>query len=960
MASSEDAGDFSASLGCLSAPALDGLATQLSAVAGISVHEREAILSATVELLDRVLHAKLSRVLVLELNAARELDLLGEGDSAQRWRRFIEISSRHEFWQQLQTHYPTLLSRIERVVENRCVASLRLAERWAEDRPLLDSLCAGGLGGLLELEFGAGDSHCNGQTVAILRCDNGRVVYKPRSLAVDDALQRFVASIEARHPHLLSVRVPNSIDRGTHGWSEYVDHRYAADESELRSFYRGIGQWLAIMRLLGGSDLHAENVIAHGGVPVVIDCETLFTPRIPPKRSGLGEGPDRAAALIAGTVLTIGLLPGRGIGLGWRGVDSSATGMLPGQQPMLPLPSLVEVGSDRVRIGTRMVAATPARNHPSSEPMLSRYWPHVLEGFEEAGKTLLCMEQSQTLGPAIEVFAECTVRVVPRATEVYAEMGRMLWHPISLHDEGKARLRAHDLLAKMAANVAAAPDDPAVIDAEIEDLLDGDVPYFCTTPQYGRLQGPRGTQWLPESNLLDEAWREWKQADFDLERRVIRASLVSAYINDGWMPEEETLLPKQARDGDLDSRRRRQAAAIIGTLIGQSIPGNDGSVAWIAPVLGQNGWLVQPLGPDLYNGTSGIALVAGAYLREMAVGRADPVDGVEDLFLRTLRTLALAEEKRAEQRQRQAKMRPLAPGGYIGLGSQIWTYLALASLGLDQGQGVQRARDLAEELPWAVEADEAHDLLSGSAGAIVPLIALYRATGDGGYLVLADRLADRLRGHADIEEGRMFWRHSQWPDGVGGFAHGSTGIGWALALLARETGQERHLATARSAFAFEDALFDEQERNWLDLRKLAGARTAAAWCHGAVGIGLAAFDLDPAGEQSRTRSILRAAAAATWRIGLGWNHCACHGDTSALELLQHAIALREGPPGLSREDLLSLLLTSLEEHGPCCGVLRETFAPGLMPGATGIVYQLLRSHPDSDLPSILTPARIAV
>lgn len=958
--SPEDAGDFSFSLGCLSRSALDGLATQLAAVAGISARERETILSATADVLDRVLHAKLSRVLVLELNAARELNLLGEGDSAQRWARFIEISSQPSFWEQLKTHYPTLLSRIERVVLNRCAASLCLAERWAADRSLLEPLCSSGPGEMLELEFGAGDSHCNGQTVAILRCDNGRLVYKPRSIAVDVALRGFVLELQGMNANFLSVRVPEAIDRGSHGWTEYIEHRYAIDEAELQSFYRGIGQWLAIMRLLGGSDLHAENVIAHGGVPVVVDCETLFTPKIPPKRSGLGEGPDRAATLIGGSVLASGLLPGRGIGLGWRGVDSSAVGLLPGQQPMLPTPSLVEVGSDRVRIGTRMVAATPAKNHPSPQPVLSRYWPRVLEGFEEVGKTLLRMEQTEILRPAMEAFASCTVRVVTRATEVYAEMGRMLWHPISLHDEAQARQRAHDLLARMAANVATAPDDPAVIDAEIEDLLNGDVPYFWTLPRLGRLQGPRGTQWLPEKNLLDQAWQEWKQADFDLERRVIRASLVSAYINDGWVPEEETLLPKQARDGDLDARRRHQAAAIIGTLIEQSIPGTDGSVAWIAPVLGQNGWSVQPLGPDLYNGTSGIALAAGAYLREMKMGRADPVTGVEELYQRTLRTLALAEEKRAEQLRRKAKMRPLAPGGYIGLGSQIWTYLVLASWRLDESRGIERARNLAEELPAAVEADEMHDLLSGSAGAIVPLIALFRATGDAGYLALAEQIADRLRGHADIEDGKMFWRHSQWPDGVGGFAHGSTGIGWALSLLGRETGQERHLAAGRAAFMFEEALFDEQEQNWLDLRKLAGARTAAAWCHGAVGIGLAAVDLDPGAEQSRTRSILRTSAAATWRIGLGWNHCACHGDISALELLQLAIDLGEGPTGLTRERLQSLLLTSLEEHGPCCGLLRETFAPGLMPGATGIVYQLLRSHPDSGLPSILAPARIAV
>jgi lantibiotic modifying enzyme len=81
--------------------------------------------------------------------------------------------------------------------------------------------------------------------------------------------------------------------------------------------------WLAVMRLLGGSDLHAENLIAQGGSPVVVDCETLFTPKIPPAPSELGQAFDHAAELVAGTVLSVGMLPGRGMALGWRGIDSS-------------------------------------------------------------------------------------------------------------------------------------------------------------------------------------------------------------------------------------------------------------------------------------------------------------------------------------------------------------------------------------------------------------------------------------------------------------------------------------------------------------------------------------------------------------------------------------------------------------------------------------------------------------
>jgi lantibiotic modifying enzyme len=90
-------------------------------------------------------------------------------------------------------------------------------------------------------------------------------------------------------------------------------------------------------------------------------------------------------------------------------------------------------------------------------------------------------------------------------------------------------------------------------------------------------------------------------------------------------------------------------------------------------------------------------------------------------------------------------------------------------------------------------------------------------------------------------------------------------------------------------------------------------------------------------------------------LGMGWNHCACHGDLGAWELLHHAIAAGEGPGKLDASSLLDLILTSLEQHGPSCGIAGNACVPGLLPGVGGVAYQLLRAHPEADLPSVLTP-----
>ncbi len=103
---------------------------------------------------------------------------------------------------------------------------------------------------------------------------------------------------------------------------------------------------------LGGTDMHAQNLIANGSRPVIVDCETLFTPRPRIKASGYGDAVDNAANQILGTVLGVGMLPGRGQVLGWRGVDTSSVGALPEQQPVVQQPTILDAGTDQARWGT--------------------------------------------------------------------------------------------------------------------------------------------------------------------------------------------------------------------------------------------------------------------------------------------------------------------------------------------------------------------------------------------------------------------------------------------------------------------------------------------------------------------------------------------------------------------------------------------------------------------------------
>jgi type 2 lantibiotic biosynthesis protein LanM len=938
---SDNPGYFDDAFRPLVQPALDRLVAGLAAESGLGAAERSCVADAVTGALRDTVGRLLSRVLILELNAARVSGTLRGPDPAARWHEFIARYTDERAWKALSEHYPTMLDRVGRVIDNRCTAALAVATRFADDRALLPAD-----GDLTSMRIGLGDSHDRGRTVDLLHCGDTAIYHKPRSLAVDAAL---IALLDDLRPHLpdLRIRVPAVIDRVEYGWAAQIEHRWCADDAELRAFYRGCGHWLAAMRLLGGGDLHGENLVASGPVPVVVDCETVIAPLPDLTPSGLGEANDRAAALITDSVLRVGLLPTRGTGLGWRGVDTSAVGGLPDQQPQTPVPMIIDGGLDTARMGHRLVDPPQALNHPHQQPTLTRFWGDVLAGFTELTECFVGLDRTGALEPMLDRFRDCRIRAVLRDTEVYAEHARMLWHPVSLHDEGNAVAWAADLLRTQGERSPGMPADPAVVAAEIAEMLDGDIPVFVTTPRIGRLTGPCGTSFGPAGDLVTAALNRWRGADFALERAAIRASLVGAYLNEGWLPDAKKLTGPPPRAADLDRRRRTIAARLVAELRDRAVRGSDGTASWIAPVLDATGWQVQTSGLDLYTGLPGIAVLLAGYRAEVAAGRADPVDGIDSLLTGVLSAIRHAEDKAWRERGR-----PEAPGGYIGIAGRIWSWLLLRDLGVAD-DGLSRASTLGALVPAAVEADEMLDVLGGMAGAIVPLTQLSRRTGQTLWTEMATEIGRRLTAAATFEDDTARWPTARWPRGLGGFAHGATGIGWALARLADETQEIGAADTGAAAFAYEETLYDAELGGWLDARE-DERYTATAWCHGAGGVGIAAADLLRRNGHPRHREVLARAANAVWSAGLDWNHTLCHGDLGAWELLTEAIRHGVAPPGVDQSIVDIKVVSSLEDHGTVSGLANDAYSPGVLPGVGGIPYQLLRLHPDCTLPSLLT------
>ncbi|WNL45748.1 type 2 lanthipeptide synthetase LanM family protein [Dyella sp. BiH032] len=918
----------------LTADARQAMTERLLSVPGLGAEERAVLLQEALRALRESASRKLNRVLLLELHAAKLSGQLTAEDEREKFVQFLELATQEPFKDALRRRYPVLEARLGRALAQLGNAIVTMAARIAEDREALSAFIGRPLGALQAVRLGEGDVHDGGQTVAQLAFAGGKAMYKPRSLRVDAVLAAFLDGLFEGEAD--PIRVPSVLDRGAYGWTAFAEHRYCADDAELKTFYRNIGHWLAVMRLLGGTDIHHENLIASGPVPYVVDVESLFVPDPPGKPSGLGQAVDLADAMIRSSVLRTGLVPFRAPVLGLDGVDISAIGALPGEQPKIRVPEIIRHGTAEAHFGLVSVDIDVARNHPCEQPNIAHYWSDIVDGFQALTARFAAMHREGALAPKLAAFLGCRIRRIRRPTQVYVEILRMLWHPASLHDEAAAIERARDLLEKNSAVSLIAPSEPAAIAAEIDDMRYGDIPVFANALDQAQ---------------LDEVFHGWLAMRADLEELTIRGAMVTAHLNarlndDRRVPYD--LRPARPSADDLDRRRRTMAALTLKELLQLSVRGQDGTLTWISPVLGRSGWAMRSLEANLYVGLSGIAIALAAYQQEMRHGRVDAVDGVEEALGGVLKVLRSTEEARPAE----------AVGGFIGLGSQILAWLTLHELQPQSGFLALAVKQGHAMEQWPFDDARVLDILEGVAGAIVPVLQLADATGDARWLELAAKAGRRLEQAAIVDERGARWPASVFNEPIGGFAHGATGIGWALTRLGLSAAghaeeRRRWLALGEGAFDFEETLFRPEHGNWIDVRKPESLDFPNTWCHGSVGIGLAACDLYARTGGERHLDVLRRAVRVARRSGWGYSHTLCHGDLSLWELLSRAsrVAPDLQPPAGMPDS--ALILSSIEEHGIVGGLARDAFTPGLMSGISGSILQLVRMHPDCAMPSPL-------
>jgi type 2 lantibiotic biosynthesis protein LanM len=900
--------------------------------------------------LARQLSAIVSKVLVLEMHIARVQGSLDGETQEDRYRSFVERLGQPEIALATMLEYPVmarqLVLRIDQWVDVIVEFLDRLCSDWDlilrnvrpdEDKPDL----------LTHVQMDASDRHRGGRCVLIATFSSGfKLVYKPKPMAVDAHFQQLLGWFNARgsHPPLRTLKI---LDRGSYGWSEFVAAESCHSLPELRRFYERQGAYLALLYVLEATDFHSENLIAAGEHPVLIDLEAIFHPRL--KVPGHSEDADSTA--LSHSVLRVGLLP-------WQSyakeqsdsIDLSGLGGAAGQLTPHKVPYWERVGTDEMQLSRRQMPISPSVNRPCLNEVYiapSDYVQEISDGFTNAYR-LLMRHRDDLLsgdGPLLR-FANDEVRVILRPTKTYGILLTESFHPDVMRDALDRDL----LFDRLWIAAEACPYLAKVISAECEDLQAGDIPLFSTRPKSLHVWTstnkciPNLFEKSPLS-LVEHQVQYLDEGNLRLQRWFIRASLATMVGHSEIEPSHSKSVDQ--RRGLIDRNRLLGAACALGDRLESSaIRWNEGA-SWVGlAVANDRQWRITTTMLDLYDGLPGIALFL-AYL-----GGTTGETRYTDLARETCNTML--------RRSEEYKSFDMCIGGFAGWGGIIYALTHLGFLWHDSGL-LSSAHDIVRLLPSLIASDEDFDIIAGSAGCIGSLIALYHQLQSPDVLAAAKASGEHLVAHAKPMPHGVGWIIPKQTAPLSGFAHGASGIAWALFQLAELTGDPLFRKTAAAAIEYERTLFDPETANWRDLRtwgdfpRETNNSSMSAWCHGAAGIGLARLANTEQLDNDEVRQEIDAALSTTVKAGSGHNHSLCHGDGGNIELLVRASrVLKDERWNLEAQRIAHDMVESVSRNEYRCGTPLNVDSPGLMTGLAGIGYGLLRLAEPGRVPSVLT------
>ena len=634
-------------------------------------------------------------------------------------------------WLDVFALYPALARVLATLYVNWVASNAEMLERLGRDREILEESFAAGrsLGRLERCALGAGDPHAGGQTVTMLTFAGGEtIVYKPKDLSIGAAFMEIVGNIND-HGFDKPLRVRRIVPRGAYAWEEFVESKTCDDEAQVADYYFRMGAYARLLQLLEAVDFIGENIVACGDQPVLIDLETILSPR--PAFHVTDSATDRLIAeKLRDSPVGIGLINAKIAGVpGRRPIDvgamcAASTAETPFKQAVFRKPSNetghIGWGYVNVALGT----STPTVGKRTVAP--SDYFANVLDGYRAMARCLRDEACNHDVAEQVAAMGEMPARFLHRNTHIYARMLQESVTPDRLRNGISRELCLERLWrARLRTDTP-----PAIIQREIDELREMDFPMFFSLPggdQVRFTDGGEVTRYFgrPAADRVLDRLRQLTTRSIERECDNL-ATLLHAVE-----PRARVARPPASGDAPRRSRDRwlEEAITIGDVILEQAVRAPGDGPAWIgldySPL--RDTFALGRLRDDLLSGNCGLALVLIELYRATGSDRFRVT--AEDILDGAAARLEVPSERPAGPRANgPVRFRPYYCGGFFGAGSQIHALLAGAQTLSAPRFTEPVAAWISSASPNVLCASSPADMISGMAGLLLVLTSGHAET----------------------------------------------------------------------------------------------------------------------------------------------------------------------------------------------------------------------------------------
>lgn len=808
---------------------------------------------------------------------------------------------------------------------------------------------------------GEADSHYFGRTSVRLVFESGRhIYYKPKSLALDQALGLFLMqSPDVASP--FKFRTPRTLDKGEYGWMESVDQTPVKGCAEGSEFYRALGALTALIYVFQGTDFQGSNIVACGKWPYVIDAETLLHPSIM-------AGPQSVEEIVSGqkwlteSVLRTHMIEGGGpsnqcapyvVGIG-QPIDKNATAEFVGWKHVNSNEMKRVISREQIE-GRENILIVDHQAVSADD-----YADDIVDGFSLSYQVLATrFQKSASKDCAVERILEQRCRVIFRSTAYYSDLIRESLHPEFLQsEEARAAFLCDRLTPKQ--DILGKKSRDEVYRCELLDIWFLDVPKFETIGTSTNLFSAHG-------HLVKGAFAECcaEQVERkltslgprDLRRQV---DLIRAVLGTRRRAPRGPLsgIELQAFKQEVGAGGNNDALKKAGYEISRRVRSlrlddNNKAQNWVvmsAPYSKEN-WRFEAIGPNLYSGTMGVALLFAAIFKVNGseANKEDAVNIAEGARDRVLgESLQWLEE--------------FGIGGYTGIGSVVYGLTVVGDLTGQTSLWDDALKISRLITPEMIEADSSNDVISGCSGAASALIKLHQQTGE-------KRLEKQIRhcgrklvaSMVSSDVPHRAWQSLASPKPLAGFAHGAAGISLSLLRIYELTGNEKFKEAALEGINYQRALYSLADKRWKDRRYEdtyghAGSTGNLSWCNGAAGIAMSRLSGIGLMDDELVREEIKIAVEGLSNVVDGVPINLCCGIGGFIEPLLSAgkVFGNRDLEHKGNEIAANIAKWALKKMGEQKGSIDDMIAPMFFQGYSGIAYQLLKVAAFPELPSVLT------